>query len=122
MNRELKFRAKELATGNWVIGSLNPQGNEISLAVFFANILTDRFDIQTLGEYTGLHDKNGTEIYEGDILKTSTGNEQVLWDSKDGLWGFDDRHPLYFADINQREVIGNIYENPELLGNKCKSP
>jgi len=66
-------------------------------------------------QFIDSHDKNGKEIYEGDILKTSTGNKQVLWDGKDGLWCFSERVPLYFASINQREVIGNIYENPELL-------
>jgi len=69
---------------------------------------------KSLMQFTGLLDKQSKEIYEADILKTSTGNYPVIWDN-DGLWGFDDRHPLYFSDINQREVIGNIYSNPELL-------
>jgi len=77
----------------------------------------DELDYIEWMQFTGLLDKHGKEIYEGDILKTSTGNCLVIWDD-DGLWGFDDRHPLYFSGINQREVIGNIYENKELFEGK----
>jgi uncharacterized phage protein (TIGR01671 family) len=68
-----------------------------------------------LMQYTGLLDKNGKEIYEGDILKFNTkgGNEmvyQVKWKGK----GFK---PTRMSEDNQEEIeiIGNIYENPELL-------
>lgn len=68
-----------------------------------------------LMQYTGLKDKNGVEIYEGDILKFNTkgGNEmvyEVKWKGK----GFK---PTRMSDDNQEEIeiIGNIYQNPELL-------
>ena len=76
-----------------------------------------------LMQYTGLHDKNGKEIYEGDMLKlvysldmgqwTKYGETtiQVKWsDFQCGFYPF-----VNFKDIEQTEVIGNIYENPELF-------
>ena len=78
-------------------------------------------------QYTGLKDKNGKEIYEGDILKLQDRLIQVIW-LKGGAT-FDTKFIKYIKDIEHRaefcetdnyswhryEVIGNIYENPELL-------
>mgnify|MGYP001233689767 FL=1 len=75
-----------------------------------------------LMQYTGLKDKNGKEIYEGDIIRESDGDGGYIYAKvvyyKDGFMGkekgFEPEYPI--SDFkNETEVIGNIYENPELL-------
>ena len=90
------------------------------------------FGDEILMQFTGLHDKNGKEIYEGDIIgdwneidgKMEQSRLTVYFDEKLGQWMLDnslkqDRTLSYalFAELQdfEYEVIGNIYENPELL-------
>ena len=67
-------------------------------------------------QYTGLHDKNGKEIYEGDICKHVSGKPEInSIEYYCGEWHLEP-HGLHLSDENEAvEVIGNIYENPDLL-------
>ena len=75
-------------------------------------------------QYTGLHDRNGKEIYEGDICKMGWEGHEIIapmiWNSEKAQFGLDAtvdfESPEHIKDVPTRpEVIGNIYENPELL-------
>ena len=128
MNREIKFRA--LATEDvqedwdiyWVYG-IYLDGfivNEVIEATNEYIALGDWCPVQkeTVGQFTGLKDKNGKEIYEGDILEA----ENRLWQIgfRDGCFvGVDFKNVAWDELVNigygETKVIGNIHDNPELI-------
>lgn len=119
--RDIKFRARHNYLETWVYGSLLIEG-EINYHIFehgrsfltYTGIYTGTdVDPKTVGQYTGLKDKNGKEIYHKDIGVDKEGNIGIIqW--HDYGWFFGSHDNLHEEHI-EIEIIGNIYENPELL-------
>jgi uncharacterized phage protein (TIGR01671 family) len=121
--REYLFRGKMIANGKWSEGNLlvTKQGccitpNATVLGSYGA------VDPETVGQYTGLTDKNGTKIFEGDIVKYGDTVHNVVFEQRNGTAYFGLVYSTletlsfgYYQDLKQIEVIGNIYDNPELL-------
>lgn len=135
MNREIKFRGKNKDIG-WVEGQIAYDLNEDTYIIreveqdssygleeimLFATTWY-RVDKETIGQYIGLCDKNGKEIYKGDILKSIRWNDIYLvkqigtayYLCREGKNGFN--KITTWNNAEKSEVIGNIYDNPELLG------
>lgn len=88
------------------------------------------YDEFELMQSTCLFDKNGNEIFEGDIVKFSDCDDDVyvtpvVWDKNYACFGvsFSGKYPMsfdyleeFYTELKDIEVVGNIYENPELLG------
>lgn len=114
MNREIKFRSwddsKMIYSHNNSINNSNFQNTW-----FFEKIREDAIVMQ----YTGLKDKNGEEIYEGDICEVhSDGVGKIEWNEFDGGYDyiFSDEANVGIWEVKKGlVVIGNIYENPELF-------
>ena len=114
---ELKFRALSFS-GDWFYGAMNPSkehdSHVINLATFFANFKVS-FRAETLGQFTGLLDVNKKEIYEGDILRwaeqSSNPIGKPIWLVRYDRGSFQ----IPYSETTVWEVIGNIFENEELL-------
>lgn len=119
MGREIKFRGKSKITGNWLYGNLLHifDGNFIYSDYYNRLFIEHEVNTNTIGQFTGLHDKNEQEIYEGDVVKSTFTTYIVTWDKECACFSLkEDNTPHLLADyVNEIEVIGNIHDNPELL-------
>ena len=122
MNREIKFRGKNYEN-KWKYGDLVQEKWKQGKAIMIKKGTTAWSVLEdTVGQYTGLHDKNGKEIYEGDILKAIRWNNIFLvkytgtafYLYRKGNNGFN--KITTWNNAEKSEVIGNIYDNPKLLG------
>ena len=120
MNREIIFRGKskeELTLGEWIYGYLfNIEGEK----AWIWNGIPQEVLTDTVGQYTGIKDIDGKEIYEGDIVKDKYENRyEVRYDDKRMSWiahstiPFENNIPL--CVVTECTIIGNIHDNPDLL-------
>ena len=125
--REIKFRGKRVRPEGvqdaWAFGSLiqRIEATEIHDSIFTWNVHPE-----TIGQFTGLIDKNGTDIYEGDIIQDNNGIGVLIWFQTswgvasyaygyDGLKSYTAVDSFYVNEAKEWEVIGNIHDNPELI-------
>jgi uncharacterized phage protein (TIGR01671 family) len=114
--RPIKFRGKSIDTKKWSYGSH-----------YFAEITKQHFIVfenaegrytmvrvapESVGQLTGLHDKNGKEIWEGDIERDLG---QVIWKENEAMFGLTNGKYELGQYAHELVIIGNIYENHELL-------
>lgn len=147
--RDILFRGKRTDTGQWVFGQYFARDDYTVILTkkgavykgrnqFYHGISLTAFDVDpdTVGQYTGLTDKNGKKIFEGDILAVEQISDSiehfespvkcpynvvVKWDKCSWMWetiGTARKRYLHFPEawlFRKCKVIGNIHDNPELL-------
>lgn len=124
--REILFRGKQKENSKWVYGNYAVTDNNEKQQHFIFQNKAFEFEVEseTVGQYTGLTDKNGKKIFEGDILKNIESDEIVDICYSGCSFRYSYNNSIYGYSVDDIEegivtdefgVIGNIYDNPELL-------
>lgn len=118
--REILFRGKDDSNGKWIFGYL------VDAKHIGDWVTSNPVCPETVGQFTGVTDKKGVKIFEGDIVNGYDavgflkGSDVVSWDTIFSGWRFG-KNTLYGSKyISKYEVVGNIHDNPELLEVRCK--
>ena len=150
--REILFRGKRVSNGEWVYGNYAFTDNNYEQHFVFQNeAFVNKVTPETVGQFTGLTDKNGKKIFEGDIIRyadmydyncylESLDNTEAydkcdfgdIWTVDEVVYGIKIGYPAFdlnkhewdcngLSELNESgnyfyEVIGNIHDNPDLLG------
>ena len=122
--REILFRGKDIK-GNWYEGLLAHNISKDEWYISNKAGISTAYQVrpETIGQFTGLTDKNGVKIFEGDIVRYGDTIHKVVFEQRNGTAYFGlvyspiETLPFgHYQDLQQLEVIGNIYDNPELIG------
>ena len=121
--REILFRGKRTDNDQWMQGSLFAEGSRVEIIRGTCNnVGIEGVEVipETVGQFTGLTDKNGKKIFEGDIIKAMMDYGPAGFYERivPIEWLNDVGYQWQYFDISTIEVIGNIHDNPELLGDE----
>ena len=123
MIREILFRGKSIETNEFYYGDLCHHANGEVTIRQPENGYEMVVDPETIGQYTGVTDRNGKKIFEGDIIKTDLFGKSFITFGKLSKWGHQcfcvqsNNSIIYLTEIYAKssDVIGDLHSNPELL-------
>lgn len=123
--RQIKFRAQDVASNKWLYGDLRHHKNDVCIFEQ-GGTKGEQVKRETIGQFTGLTDIDGREIYEGDVLHFDEHNYRMVWlDNTGEFAALKIEHSMLNFPVNycvvsfwckkDLKIIGNIYDNPELI-------
>lgn len=128
MERQIIFRGQDLASNKWLFGDLRHHKNDVCIFEQGGN-KGEQVKPDTIGQFTGLHDKRGRAIYEGDIVKWWRDGRMYVVVFRKGMYyasvegfnkGIYGGFPLWALCEEEQpcEIVGNVYDNKDLLKNE----